>query len=93
MPDQEQLDDFLDGVEQTGSPPIKLDLGGVMGAPGAFHKVSKPDLVASQIGMRGSSCKARTSSRGIPRQAKVTSEHKHLVHGGLVIGSPTGSVH
>ncbi len=93
MPDQEQLDDFLEGVEPTGSRPIKLDLRGVMGGPGAFHKDAKPKLVASQIGVRGSTCKARTSSRGIPHQGVVTSDHKHLVNGGSFIGSPTGSVH
>jgi len=47
--------------------------------------------VASQIGVRGSTCKARTSKRGIPHQGMGVSDHKHLVNGGLVIGSPTGS--
>ena len=93
MPDQEQLDGFLEGVEPTGSRPIKLDLLGVMGGPGVFHKDTKLNPVASQIALRGSTCKARPSSRGIPRQAKVTSNHKHLVNGGLVIGYPTGSAH
>jgi hypothetical protein len=92
MPDQEQLDDFLEALETAGSPARNPSLRGVMNGPGAFHKDAKPKLVASRIGVRGSTCKARTSNRGIPRQAKASSEHKHLVQGGLVIGSPTGSV-
>ena len=93
MPDQDQLNDLLAPRETAGSSAKNPALRGVMGVPGAFYKDAKPKLVASQTGVRGSTCKARTSSRGIPRQAKATSDHKHLVHGGLVIGSPTGSVH
>ena len=93
MPDQEQLDDFLEALETAGSPGKNPSLRGVMDGPGGFHKDAKPKLVASQIGVRGSTCKAITSSRGIPRQANAASDHKHLEHGGLVIGSPTGSVH
>jgi hypothetical protein len=93
MPDQEQLDDFLKALETAGSPAKNPSLRGVLCRPGVFHKDAKPKLVTSQIGVRGSTCKARTSQRGIPHQGVVTSEHKHLVHGGLVIGSPTGSVH
>ena len=93
MPDQEQLEAFLEALETAGSPAKNPSLRGVMNGQGAFHKDAKPKLVASQIGVRGSTFKARTSKRGIPHQGVVTSEHKHLVHGGLVIGSPTGSVH
>ena len=93
MPDQEQLDDFLEALETAGSPAKNPSLRGVMNGQGAFHKDAKPKLVASKIGMRGSTCKARTSSRGIPNQGVVTPDRKHLVHGGLLIGSPTGSVH
>jgi hypothetical protein len=93
MPDQDQLNDILAAMETADSSAKNPALRGVMGVPGAFHKDAKPKLVASHIGMRGSACKARTSKRGIPHQGKVTSDHKHQVHGGLVIGSPTGSVH
>ena len=93
MPDQEQLDDFLEALEMAGSPAKNPSLRGVLCRPGVFHKDAKPKLVASQIGVRGSTCKARSSKRGIPHQGVVTSDHKHLVHGGLVVGSPTCSVH
>jgi len=75
MPDQEQLDHFLEPLEVAGNSAKNPSHRGVMGGTGVFHKDAKPKLVASQIGMRGSPCKARTSSKGIHRQAKVTSEH------------------
>ena len=93
MPDQEQMDDFLEALETAGRRAKKPTLRGVMSGPCALLKIAKPELVASQIGVRGSTCKARSSKRGIPHQGVVTSDHKHLVHGGLVVGSPTCSFH
>ena len=93
MPDQEQLDDFLEALETAGSPAKNPSLRGVLCRPGVFHKDAKPKLVASQIGVRGSAIKARNSQSGIPHQGMGASDHKHLLNGGPLIGSPTGSVH
>jgi hypothetical protein len=93
MPDQEQLDDFLEALETVGSPAKYPSLRGVMDGPEGFHKDAKPKLVASQICVRGSAFKARNSQSGIPHQGMGASDHKHLLNGGPLIGSPTGSVH
>lgn len=67
MPDQEQLDDFLEALESAGSPARNTALREQLGWEEAVYEEVKAELVRKGIVVRGRGCSTeRASKRSAP---------------------------
>jgi type I restriction enzyme M protein len=63
MPDQEQLDDFLEALEKTGSPARNPALRQALGWEEGLYEEVKDELIAKRIVVLDQACSTELASK------------------------------